>query len=214
MLNGYKVYIVAVAAVLYAGTQFWAGNMDMNAAIMMVLAALGGAGLRKGMANETKVALAAQGVQVSNTSSVPTRLAAVKDQVKSIAPMLMTFVLIGSLVLGSVTACATPGISPQMELNAVEAGFALAEASYDSICSRANAPQFCADNAVNYAKAKIALEASFQAAQAAIDLSGGVSSAGIQQLILAAQNAWDAYNNIVKSTEVKARAVGMKVQRR
>ena len=216
MLSGYKVYIVAAAAVLYAGTQLWAGNMDMNSAMMMILAALGAGGMRAGMSNETKVQLAAKGIVVPATPSLPAKVEAVKAQAAKIAPTLLTLFLIGSLVFGSVTACATPGLTPQQSLNLTEAAFALAEASYDGICSVHTPPGFCTDpdNQANYAKAKKALQAAFEAAQAAIDLSGNINSAGIQHLIQAAEDAWAAYNDIVKKTEAKAMAIGIKVQAR
>lgn len=49
-LNGYKTYIVCALAVIYAATGFFSGNLDANTAMQVVLAALGAAGLRHGIA--------------------------------------------------------------------------------------------------------------------------------------------------------------------
>ena len=48
-LNGYKTYIVAAVAVIYAVSGFFTGHLDANTAIETVLTALGAASLRHGM---------------------------------------------------------------------------------------------------------------------------------------------------------------------
>ena len=48
--NGSKTYLVCAVAVLYAITGFFSGHLDANTAIQTVLAALGAAGLRHGIA--------------------------------------------------------------------------------------------------------------------------------------------------------------------
>lgn len=45
-LSGYKTYIVAAVAIIYAAVQWWNGGIPQTDAIQMVLAALGGAALR------------------------------------------------------------------------------------------------------------------------------------------------------------------------
>ena len=50
MLTSKKTYIVCVAAILYAIGGVVSGNLDANTAIQVVLAALGGIGLRIGIA--------------------------------------------------------------------------------------------------------------------------------------------------------------------
>lgn len=51
-MNGYKTYLVCAVALAYAATGFFSGNLDANAAMQIVLAALGAAGLRHGIANQ------------------------------------------------------------------------------------------------------------------------------------------------------------------
>lgn len=50
MLSGYKTYIVAAAAAIYAGASVWAGSMDVNAAVELVTVALGLGSLRSAVA--------------------------------------------------------------------------------------------------------------------------------------------------------------------
>lgn len=50
MLDGYKTYIVAAAAAIYAGASVWAGTMDLNAAVQLVAVALGLGSLRNAVA--------------------------------------------------------------------------------------------------------------------------------------------------------------------
>ena len=45
-LQGHKTYLVCAATIIYAAVSWWAGSMDQNAAMAMILAALGGAGFR------------------------------------------------------------------------------------------------------------------------------------------------------------------------
>lgn len=51
MLNGYKTYIVCAVAIIYAVAGLYLGNLDFNSAAQMVLAALGAAGLRRGISS-------------------------------------------------------------------------------------------------------------------------------------------------------------------
>ena len=48
-LDGKKTYIVALSTIIYAGVGLWSGTLDANTAVMMILAALGGAGFRSAM---------------------------------------------------------------------------------------------------------------------------------------------------------------------
>lgn len=45
-MSGYKTYLVCAASIVYAVSGFFTGHLDANAAIEVVLAALGAAGLR------------------------------------------------------------------------------------------------------------------------------------------------------------------------
>lgn len=51
ILSGYKTYIVCAVAIAYAIVQWWTGALDLNAMVQMILAALGGIGLRLGVSN-------------------------------------------------------------------------------------------------------------------------------------------------------------------
>lgn len=53
MLTGYKTYIVCAVAIIYAVSGFYTGNLDLNTAFQVVLAALGAAGLRHGISTPT-----------------------------------------------------------------------------------------------------------------------------------------------------------------
>ena len=48
-LDGKKTYVVVIATLAYAAAQFYAGGIDLNSAVQMVLAALGAAGFRSAM---------------------------------------------------------------------------------------------------------------------------------------------------------------------
>lgn len=52
MLSGYKTYLVCAVAVLYAVFGVLSGNLDMNAAVQIVLTALAAAGLRHGISTQ------------------------------------------------------------------------------------------------------------------------------------------------------------------
>lgn len=212
-LSGYKTYIVAVVAVLYAWVGFFWGAPppspipveSLPDAIKLTLAAAALFGLRAGMASEIKVLLAGIGIHLPDTASVQTKLAAATDQAKKVVPVIaLAFVLLGTSFLQG---CAGPsgGLTPQQTLQAVEAGFALAEATYDAICSVNAPPTFCTDAAdqANYAKAKVALEAAFQTAHAAITASGNLDSASIEALLSAVSQDWAAYNQIVNTVQQK-----------
>ena len=51
-LNGTKTYVVAATTVLYAVVSWWAGTMDQNAAMAMILGAAGLGALRHGVAGK------------------------------------------------------------------------------------------------------------------------------------------------------------------
>lgn len=51
-MSGYKTYIVCAVAIVYAITGVMSGHLDMNSAVGVILAALGAAGLRHGIANQ------------------------------------------------------------------------------------------------------------------------------------------------------------------
>lgn len=212
MLQGYKTYVLAVMTALYAWVGFFYGgppstipHTDIGTAIALTLAAATVCGLRAGIANEVKVLLAGLGIQLPNTSSVQAKLAAAAQQAKKIAPVLaLGFVLILS---SGLQGCAATGggLTPQQTLQAVEAGFAMAEATYDAICSVNAPPTFCTDasNQANYAKAKQALEAAFATAQAAITASGNMDSASIDALLNAVAQDWATYNGLVNGVKAK-----------
>lgn len=50
MFAGSKTYIVCAVAIIYAVAGLYSGNLDANQAIMVILTALGAAGMRKGIA--------------------------------------------------------------------------------------------------------------------------------------------------------------------
>ena len=115
-----------------------------------------------------------------------------------------------TLLIGT-SACASIGgntMTPQQELDAVAAGFALAEATYDSICSTATPPTFCADHAA-YDGAKAAVQVALQTAQDAINASGGNDSQAIENLIADVGTVWQTYENLVNQDKAKARALGL-----
>ena len=57
LLDGCKSYIVALAAIIYAITQFWQGACTQQQLIAAILAALGYGTMRSAMKTEVKRAL-------------------------------------------------------------------------------------------------------------------------------------------------------------
>lgn len=53
-MSGTKTYIVCAIAIIYAIAGVYTGNLDVNAAFQVVLAALGAAGLRHAVATSTQ----------------------------------------------------------------------------------------------------------------------------------------------------------------
>jgi len=53
-MSGYKTYIVCVVAIVYAVAGFYTGHLDTNAAMQVVLAALGAAGLRNAISTSAQ----------------------------------------------------------------------------------------------------------------------------------------------------------------
>ncbi len=53
-MSGSKTYIVCAVAVVYAVSGFFYGAIDANAAVQIVLAALGAAGIRHGISTTTQ----------------------------------------------------------------------------------------------------------------------------------------------------------------
>lgn len=208
-LAGYKTYLVAAAMIVYAAlSYFHPGNvvpaMDLDGAMKIVFAALALMGIRSGVTTEISKLLAALGVNVTDgNASTPSKVAA---QAVSVARKVAPLVLVMFCLSLTLTACASaPTLSPQQTLQAVEGGFALAEATYDAICSVNAPPSFCTNPAdvAAYGKAKVALEAAFQTAQAAISASGGLDSASIDALLQAVSQDWAAYNQIVNTVQQK-----------
>jgi len=54
MLNGYKTYIVAAAAIFFAAAQYWDGAIDQTTMILSILAALGLGSMRHAIASGGK----------------------------------------------------------------------------------------------------------------------------------------------------------------
>lgn len=100
---------------------------------------------------------------------------------------------------------------PQEVLNETAALFAIAEGTYDALCSVPNPPTFCTNGGADYLKALKALQAAFQTAEAAITISGDINTATVQALIQALANDWAAYNQIVESTKLQAVHAGLSV---
>ena len=74
MLNfwqGYKTYILAGVAIVYAVIGFFSGYMDIKQASDIILAALGFAGLRSGVDSALVLILQALGINVPLGSRVP-----------------------------------------------------------------------------------------------------------------------------------------------
>lgn len=53
-MAGYKTYIICAIAIIYGVTGFFTGNLDANAALQVILAALGGAAMRHGMTTSSQ----------------------------------------------------------------------------------------------------------------------------------------------------------------
>lgn len=123
--------------------------------------------------------------------------------VRKTGPVFLAFFMVALIGLSGCQAIGT--LTPLQELQAVESGFALAEATYDAICSVNAPPGYCTDPGAQaaYAKSKIALEAAFQTAQAAIDASSGLNTDTIATLLAAVQADWTAYNQIVNTVQAK-----------
>lgn len=213
MLTGYKTYATALIAVLYALYSHFAGSADPGAIIPMmdwptviktVLAAMAVAGLRSGLNTGILSILAGMGVSMVGTPTpLKVKVARISSGVARAAPMLV----LGAILIFSpiLQACATPfgTVTPQETLNVVATGFALAEATYDGICTVNSPPAFCAENAASYAKAKLAVQAALQTAQAAINVAGGADSGAIEQLLATLSQDWNTFNNIVNTVKAK-----------
>lgn len=123
--------------------------------------------------------------------------------VKNKSPLILAIFMVGVIGLGGCQA--VNSLTPLQQLQAVESGFALAEATYDAICSVNSPPSFCTNpsDQANYVKAKAVLEAAFQTAQAAISAANGVDSSSIDGLLAAISQDWTAYNQIVNTVQAK-----------
>lgn len=204
-IAGYKTYIVAAAMAIYAVAMFWQGSESQADMIKLLFAAASVAGLRSGLTTTLSTVLTGMGLPVPPSASTQALKEIAKTALPTatkIAPVILALFLIAPML----SACAnTPALTPQQTLQAVEAGFAIAEATYDAICSVNAPPSFCTDAAdqANYAKAKVALEAAFQTAQAAITASGNLDSASIEALLNAVSQDWAAYNQIVNTVQQK-----------
>lgn len=207
MLAGYKTYFIAAAMAIYAVAMFWNGTESQPDMIKLLFAAAGLAGLRSGVATEIQNVLTALGIQLPpSPSNVQVKtMAKVSGPLARVAPLFFVLLFVGA----SLTGCASaPTLTPQQTFQGIEAGFALAEATYDAICSVNSPPTFCTapGDVAAYAKAKIALEAAFTTAQAAISASGNLDSASIDALLQAVSADWAAYNQIVNATQAKQAA--------
>lgn len=100
-LTGMKTYIVAFATVLYALVQYWNGAMSVNAAVAMVVGALGMAALRHGVSTTLLAAVtnAVQFLRASDAAQVT----------RKVAPLLFLCVMAGM----ALTACASVTQSAQ-----------------------------------------------------------------------------------------------------
>jgi hypothetical protein len=206
-LQGYKTYIIGAFTIAFALVGLYLHFISVDAAAQLISTALVGMGLRSSLATALVSLLRVQGVELPpNPSQVAVKkaVAAAAPVARRVAPLFMVCVLAAGMLVG----CAGNGgggLTPQQTLQAVEAGFGLAEATYDAICSVNTPPAFCTDpsDQVNYAKAKAALEAAFQTAQAAITASGNLDSASVDQLLQAVSDDWAAYNKIVNAVQAK-----------
>lgn len=204
-LAGYKTYIVAAAMVIYAAAMMWNHGMSTDDGIKMIFAAAGLAGLRSGLTTTLATILTGMGLPVPASASTQALKLVAKTALPiatKLAPVLLVLIMAGT----TLSACASaPALTPLQTLQAVEGGFALAEATYDAICSVNAPPSFCTapGDVAAYAKAKIALEAAFQTAQAAISASGNLDSSSIDALLQAVSADWAAYNQIVNATQAK-----------
>lgn len=204
-LSGYKTYIVALAMALYAVAMFWQGSESQADMIKLLFAAASVAGLRSGLTTTLSTMLTGMGLPVPPSAGTQA-LKAISKTALPTATKIAPVILALFLIMPMLSACAnTPSLSPQQTLQAVEVGFALAEGTYDAICSVNAPPSFCTDPAdqANYAKAKVALEAAFQTAQAAITASGNLDSGSIDALLQAVAQDWADYNKIVNTVQQK-----------
>lgn len=113
---------------------------------------------------------------------------------------MFTRLALAGCLLMTMTGCALLGGTagsqdPITVLHETETGFALAEATYDAICSVNSPPGFCADHA-SYDKAKTAIEALFSSAEAALAVDP-TNAASIANLIPQIVADWNAYNQVV-----------------
>lgn len=182
MLSGYKTYFIALTTVLYAVGQFFAGNIDLNQAITMALAAAGAAGLRAGVASEIRTAVASLHL-LDGTSSVGlgARVATAIETAKKVAPLLA--LCFGMLVVGpALVACSTA--SPATSLAASETVVSAAQSWWITNCVQASNFSFCSDPATK-ATVKDASATATAAAQTATDAveSNTLDAATIAQLV-------------------------------
>ena len=146
-IAGYKTYIVAAAMAIYAVAMFWQGSESQADMIKLLFAAASVAGLRSGLTTTLSTVLTGMGLPVPPSASTQALKEIAKTALPTatkIAPVILALFLIAPML----SACAnTPALTPQQTLQAVEAGFAIAEATYDAICSVNAPPSFCTERA-------------------------------------------------------------------
>lgn len=205
-LSGKKTYIVAIFAILYAISQWWAGAMPQPDAVKMILAAAAVFGFRSAFATEFSKLAAALGYGSAGASMLAGvrsgPMTNMREAAKGVAPALAIALVLGGSLFG-LRACAAFGGSgdPVTQLKTYEGYFALAEATYDAICSVNAAPGFCLNNG-DYAKAKIAIEALFKTAEDALAVDP-TNTASIANLIPDIVADWLTYSQIVDGVQAK-----------
>lgn len=124
---------------------------------------------------------------------------------------LLAIGAVAVLALG-LSACSTPLFdNPQDSLNTVAAGFAIAETTYDAICSVNAPPTFCTDasDKAAYAAAELTISTALKTAQDAINAGNG--DVDIDALVQDAVNALATYEAIVN--QIKAKNIALHERR-
>lgn len=140
--------------------------------------------------------------QAKAIAIVDRAVSSAKQSSSVLAVCLVTALILSSVLSGC---AAAPAQDPRTILTETEATFAIAEATYDSICSVYQSPSFCTSPAAvkAYGDAKQAIEAAFQTADAAIAASNNLDSAAIEQLLAAVSNDWVTYLKIVNGVQAQ-----------
>lgn len=215
MLSGYKTYIVAIAALLWAAVGYYFGYLDVKGATEIVSIGLAAAGLRSGMNSQLTILLQAFGITLpANASLSVIKAAAAKagEAAKRVAPSLLVLVLATSVFLGG---CTSGFFSnPQNDLNVAKVGFSTALALYNSICGQNPDLAVCtADSMAQAAKLERAVTDAISAAEALLAVSQGVATGTAptdQQIADSIQKITDAvtaFNDFANQLQVKKAAL-------